>query len=759
MLEYLRMPRLPASRRLSVWTAVLVSVAIAQCASAASTGAVKSQAQALEASPANATSANAGARLQEVLVTARRRTETAQTVPMALTVLTPRFLSNIGFKNITSLKEKVPSLDITPDNNTPTEMVLFIRGIGGADAEQLTRDNGVGVYIDGVYEAHGMMLASQLLDVARVEIIRGPAGVLYGRNTIGGAINFISIPPTGRFDFKESLDAGNYGYVRNFASVDLPRVANVSVKLSGLFSHTNGWVKNSGTAGDFGRDNDVGARAAVRWQPTADLTIDYAFDHSNQHGTPDVLQWEYPDYVFGFDFRAPVASRQSSTWRPVNFPQSDWFIGSGNALTVNWSPTQQIKLTSITGYRQFNGGFWNDTAEGFNFAYVQAVTTNYHQFSEELRLTGSTLRSQLHYVLGLFYFKEGGLQLNYLDNNFAAQTVVPYVPPTLADVNLDCYCWARNYSKAVYADATWRLPVFQRRLSIEVGGRDSWDWRAAQRHRPYAAPFPTDDSNEIGYSSFDPAYTIDFRLSSRAHVYAKRAQAYEAGGFDSFNNDVLKPYNPEHVVSYEVGLKSEPLPHRVLFNIDVFDESYTDLQEIFYDPNYAGGAQVTVNAGDAKSKGVESDIEVVPFDGFLLQLHLSHLETTQTTTNPFTFVTLTSDLYNAPRWKGNLSVDYTIGRFRSGTLSAFVDYSYNGPQLDNQEPPDDVLPYRPGYSLLDGRLTFSDIQLGEGSLDVSLWGTNLTDKAYQTYHAFGSVQWGWPRTYGANLTYRFSAGE
>lgn len=147
-------------------------------------------------SAANA-SPSASGTIAEVVVTARRREEVAQDVPLSLVAVDLPTLTNIGFTALPDLKEQVSAIDITPDNNTPDELLVFIRGIGGTDAEQLSRDNDVGVYLDDVYVGHGMMLATELLDIARVEVLPGPQGVLYGRNTIGGAVKFVSQKPTG----------------------------------------------------------------------------------------------------------------------------------------------------------------------------------------------------------------------------------------------------------------------------------------------------------------------------------------------------------------------------------------------------------------------------------------------------------------------------------------------------------------------------------------------------------------------------------
>lgn len=695
--------------------------------------------------------------LQEIIVTARKREENAQDVPLSLTVLDAAALAKIGFINITDLRDRVPALDVTPDNNSPSEMVIFIRGIGGTDDEQLTRDNGVGVYLDDVYVGHGMMLASELADTERIEILPGPQGTLYGRNTVGGAVKFISAKPTGEFDIKESLDAGNFGYVHEVANVDMPKVAQVSVKLSALYSHSDGWVTNTGAAGDFGRKDATGFRGAMRWQPADELTFDYVYDYGHSHGTPNYLQYQYNLNLYGYNIQPVSPNRQEQSWRPENLPEDDRFTGSGHAVTAVWNISQQLSLKSITAYRKFDSGYFADSTEGFDLAFVQAITTTQHQFSQELLLTGNTADSAVSYHLGLFYFRESGLQYFSQTNDFAAlSAAVPYVPPTLADMNLNCVCAARNSSKAVYGQVTWTLPILDHRLSIDVGGRESSDTRGVTRHRPFSvAPLPVDDSAEASYSSFDPAITIDYKVTQTAHIYAKVAKAYQAGGFDAFNNDFAHPFGPEHVTNYEVGWKSELLQRRLLLNVDAFKEKYRNIQEIFFDPNYSanGGAQLTVNAGSAQIKGGEAQIELLPVEALHLSAQIVYLDTKGTVTDPFFFITTTGPLSNSPKWKTDLSAEYTLARFRFGQLSGIVEYGYNAKQLPIGET--GIVDYRPAYWLLDARVSLSDIDVRNGKLVVSAWGKNLRDAQYETYHAFQGVQFGQPRSYGVNVTYKY----
>jgi len=691
-------------------------------------------------------SVEARSALEEIVVTAQRREERAQDVPLAITALDSAALSRIGFTNLSDLMENVPSLAITPYPNSSSSLVVFMRGVGQIDAVQIARDPGVGIYADDVYLARGTALTADLGDIERVEVLRGPQGTLYGRNTIGGAVKFISAKPTGQFGFKETLDFGNFGYVRSLTNINLPEVAGVSAKLGYLRSDTDGWVDNPGSSRDFGQKRQEGIRAALRWRPADSLLVDYVYDHSDQDG---VSMYEQRQYLFPlFPFVYPLQpDRVDHSWRPVDLPIEDDFTASGHALTIEWTLGASTSLKSISAYRELDTDQLHDTTEAFNLPAVNRHNASQHQFSQELLLSGATSSPAIQYHLGGFYFTETGHQQEQsLANPFGLAFAFPYVPPTLADLGPPIASSATNESIGIYADVSWVPGILDDRLTLNAGGRYSTDSRDAER----AGSEPADTD----YSRFDPSVTVDYRWTDDLHTYARYATAYRAGGFNLLNSN-LSPFDPEKLTSYELGLKSQWIDKRMRLNLAAFWQTYEDMQLDFIDP--ATQQVYTLNAGKAKFDGVEGEFEFLPIDALRISADVTYMDARQSgeIVNPFTQTpVLGTSLPNAPEWKYNAAVEYFFPQLSIGTVSLMAGYSFRDEETSNGGPGSAGDP-RPSYHLINARLALTGVTIGRGRLSLALWGNNLEDNDYQYYHNFGAAILGQPRSYGINMVYDY----
>src|SRR6185437_14051177 len=331
--------------------------------------------------------------LEEIVVTAQKYSQKLQATPLSITAFGAADLQKMGFTNFSDLTNKVPSLAITPYAFAGSILEVFIRGVGQSDVVNISRDPGVGIYLDDLYLARSTALTTDLGDLDRVEVLRGPQGTLYGRNTIGGAIKFVTAAPTGKFDAKESIDAGNFGYVRSLTSIDLPDYAGLSLKAAFVKSDIDGWVRNPGAGGDFDAKDDEGYRLALRWRPRDDLTVDYVFDYATQHGTPGYLQrgYDYPpqDYPGLVDTSPLQPNRVSQSWRPVDLALKDDYKTYGHALTVTWDATDDITVKSVTAFRESDSNFTLDTAEAFNIPQIEYYVLAERQLSQELILSGA----------------------------------------------------------------------------------------------------------------------------------------------------------------------------------------------------------------------------------------------------------------------------------------------------------------------------------------------------------------------------------
>ena len=678
-------------------------------------------------------------------MTAQRREERAQDVPLAITAFDAEALSRIGFTNLSDLMENVPSLAITPYPNASSSLVVFMRGVGQIDAVQIARDPGVGIYADDVYLARGSALTADLGDIERVEVLRGPQGTLYGRNTIGGAVKFISAKPTGKFGIKETLDVGNFGYVRSLTNLNLPEMAGVSAKLTYLRSDTEGYVDNPGSSRDFGEKRQQGARVALRWRPADAWVLDYVYDYSDQDG---VSLYEQRQYLFPlFPFAFPLQpKRVDRAWRTVDLPIEDDFTASGHALTVAWELSPDVSLKSITAYRELDVNQLHDTVEAFNLPAVNRHDAGQHQFSQELLLSGALNAAAIQYHLGGFYFTETGRQQEQsLANPFGMAFVSPYVPPTLADLGPAVASSAENESIGIYADVSW-TPRTLDAFTLNAGGRYSRDTRDAERVGSPAA--------DTDYSRFDPSFTVDYRWTDELHTYARYATAYRAGGFNLLNSN-LSPFEPEKLTSYELGLKAQWLDRRLRTNLAAFWQTYEDMQLDFIDP--ATQQVYTLNAGEATFDGVEGEFEFLPTDALRLSADVTYMYARQSgeIINPFTQTPVFgTSLPNAPKWKYNANIQYTFPPSSVGTFSMLVGYSFRDEETSNGGPGSAGDP-RPSYDLVNARLALSDISLGRGRLSLALWGNNLADDEYQYYHTFGAAIIGQPRSYGINMVYNY----
>ncbi len=254
---------------------------------------------------------NAMAQLEEVIVTAQKRVQSLQDVPIAISAFDSEQIQSMGLIDAKDIGMASPYLQMPAYPFSSNNLALFIRGIGNADSIVITKDPTVGLYYDGVYAARSTGMLADLADLERVEILRGPQGTLYGRNTTAGAINFINAKPTGEFGFKQSLSVGNYDSWRSVSHLNLPDASGFKAKLTAAFSDRDGWVQNEGANevpgyeyNDYYKQENEGYRAALRFDGVEKLLVDYSYDYSDVTSTPGYFQYGGPTGGF------------TAAWRP-----------------------------------------------------------------------------------------------------------------------------------------------------------------------------------------------------------------------------------------------------------------------------------------------------------------------------------------------------------------------------------------------------------------------------------------------------------
>jgi len=700
--------------------------------------------------------------IQEVVVTAQKREENLQTTPIAISAMSSDDIEKMGITDFNGVAKASPSIHFTtyPSSNMLT---LYMRGQGINDPMQVTADGAVGLYQDGFYVGRPLGAIFELADLERVEVLRGPQGTLYGRNTTGGAVNLISKKPTGEFGFKQSFSFGTRNLFRSQTVIDLPEWHNVSTKLTVLKSSEDGYVKNAGSSHDYGESGQLSGRFALNWRALDNLSVDYFMETGALDSTPGYVQnaaVQRSGTVAGYTH---ADHPRGSTYRPVDLPESTSRF-ENHGLTVTWDISDTLSFKSLTGYRELKFDGYQDYAEALGTAVsTNANTTldlvNDYTFSQEFQLIGSAFDDSIRYVSGLYYFRDSVSHYEDFFTGLLATPAYTSFSQKLRDVS------AEAKSLAAYGQVTWTPDILEHKLDLTLGLRFTRDDRSADRDLVSIASGPMfpggpfvrselGENNDQRFSRFNPAATVNYNWNDDLSTYLKVSTGYRAGGsseaapFGSFD----LTYGPEKVTALEAGLKSYWLDRRVRINGAVFQNKLTDMQMLISTDPVDSSVVQGFNAGKATMQGVELEVLVQPVADFSMGLNYAYLHTkfdsvkapagsifdnTFNPASPYAAGGEIRDLFvvpNAPRHSLNLSADYTFAHFDNSTLAAHLDYRWQSRMftsaLGGSGVPDKVSVSVPSYGLLNGRLTWA-VELPRGDrARISLWGENLTNEEY-----------------------------
>lgn len=741
---------------------------------------------------------NAIAQLEEVIVTAQKRVASLQDTPIAISAFTSENIEAMRLIDAKDVGAVSPYLQMPAYPNATNNVALFIRGIGNADSIVLTKDPTVGLYYDGVYAARSTGLLADLSDLERVEILRGPQGTLYGRNTMAGAINFINAKPTGEFGFKQNLSAGDYGSWRSVSHLNLPEASGFAAKLTAAFSDRDGWVENEGpneVAGyeyaDYYKKETEGYRAALRFDGIDKLLVDYSYDYSDITSSAPYFQYGGP---VGGVTRAfvPITNsfpeRLKNTRTPTGGGQFAYYLPesktevNGHNLTASFEINDDLTFRSITGYRDFDDDISQNFAQSFGDAGSLEVhtKTNQDQWSQELQLIGSAER--LEYVGGLYYFNENGDQQErqFLDRAsvdelgiyaFDFVTMMPcsdgtrpgpictdFVNATLPNylgeykVSTDVESWAG------YGQATYTPDVLNDQLDLTLGLRYTDDQREASRSNDgwYAnsyAPGRTDSSKD----RFDYTAIADYNWTDQVSTYLKTSTGFRSGGSSRNGVDFNVPFDSEDLTAYELGWKSEWLDQRVRLNGATYYQQISDIiLDYLPDPVLNPQLVESFNSGDADVWGLEIDLEAAITDQFLVGLSYAYLNYDFSNVDfpDGTDHTDTTELVWAPENAYTLSADYTLP-VSIGEVRFHLDYAWQDDQfaLANTEFGKVEIA---DYGLLNARISLAEVEMGGHNWQVALWGRNLTDEDSANY-LIGSTASTYlaPTMWGADVIFEF----
>jgi iron complex outermembrane receptor protein len=583
------------------------------------------------ATPADAPAADSG-QIADIVVTALKRETNLQKTPIAISVVSPEVIADRHVQSLMDLADgAVPSLRIATFEARQSALTVGIRGIVPFDANQTARDQGVGVYIDGVYLGRQQGLNAALFDVERIEVLRGPQGTLFGRNTEGGALSIVTKGPTGEFGGRVSGGVGNYGSYDGQLHLNLPSFANISLKIDGVIQHQDPTTKDP-LAGQIGWNayDRKGGRISARWEPFDGFTADFSFDKAQDDNTPfysQLVSFNPLGYtvVSIADQNARLAAHLSAL--PANTASNKYIsalsplvgvhpdrqdvadVGvpqqysvdktSGESATLKYKLAPWMELRSITAWRKVSTNQWDNSGGPERTQFVPngkfsrySLSDLYQsQFSQELQAVGSV--PQLDYAVGLYYFAEQARESaatptsNQWNADGTAYTILPsQVFGTIGSGNqgwdynsrfLARASFAKAKSYSAYGQATY-TPDFAPALHLTAGGRYTKDKRDGVLY--LVSGVPTNYILKYDRSRFDPMVTLAYDLTSDVNLYAKYATGFRAGGANDRSSN-FQAFGPEAVKSYEIGAKMDLLDHKVRLNLAGFIMDRTGTQTDF----------------------------------------------------------------------------------------------------------------------------------------------------------------------------------
>jgi iron complex outermembrane recepter protein len=668
------------------------------------------------AAPAAETAEGDG--LNEIIVTAQKREENLQAIPIAISVLGGADLENRHVQSLVDLGDgAIPSLRIAPFFSRPGALIVNVRGVGVlSDSNQPARDQGVGIYVDGVYLGRPQALGAALFEVANIEVLKGPQGTLFGRNTEGGAVNITTVRPRGEFRLDATAGVGNYGSYNGVVHLDLPSFGNVSVKLDGIVTRRDGFVKNP-LAGqsDFNSFDRRGIHVEALWKATPEFTVDLSYDNGYDATTTLYQQLVGAPFAVPASTNDPaIAAYVVAAAAPIQPNRVDVSpIGAieqpsvgktqGGRLNLEWQVLPNLQLKSITAYRELTQSQYDNAGVAASFVTRPAATfTNasfqryslaffrQNQLSEELQAVGEF--DHVKFALGALYYEErvqDSAQAPFVAAfTDAAGSAFTTNIGAIATAVVQRASYVKTTSIGAYGQGTYTPPVLDDIFHLTLGARWTRDRKqgslftingalpAGINGNP-AAAIPLNYSQ----SRVDPLVNLSVDATRDIHLYGKWSTGYKSGGANSRSLSYAS-FNPETVSMFEVGAKTEFWDHKARLNVAGYVGTYKNIQLDFsgqYE-DFINGVRVvttrtttdTVNApGTGRLKGVEAELTLAPTRGLTLTGSFAYNSVTiPDTVNPFKQTingvavnVLTSQrIYQVytPEYSASASIDYEV---------------------------------------------------------------------------------------------------
>ncbi len=678
--------------------------------------------------------------LKPIIVTAQRREENLQDVPVSITAMNSKEIKNRGIDRVFDLQNSVPNFFLG-DGTFNRRASSSIRGIAGA-----TRAPGVekraNYYLDDVYMGRSIAIDMDLFDLERLEILKGPQGTLYGKNTVSGAINLTTRKPVNRWETTISVDAGNLNYLNSSVVINAPLTDNnLFARFSGKLMRRDGFVTNLYNNKDMNGQNILTGRFQIRYLPSPNFDINLSFSalRDRRDRRTAGIALEGPGYA-----AAPDPREVSHDL--TEFEHRDIF---GSALNMVYNFSNNYSLKSITAYRKIKD--WGNLDQDLSpelFYYNTIDTSEDAHFTQEIRLS-SPLYEHFNFVAGIFYFYQKS------DQTFDVKQSPNGVLPNFDLVSSGP---VKSNSLAGYFHSNFNLI---NKLSLFGGIRYTYEYKSINWNQSFNYPFLINLQNytdKYKKGIFSPQIGLQYKPQDQLMFYGKTTWGYKSGGWGNHTVTSLEylKLEPEYAVSYEIGVKLTAFNEKLSFNSAIFLSKYDNFQTEVWQNIGGFTTPVYTNAAKVTSKGFEMELITSPLKNLSLYGSFGYVDATYDEFNSAPGYDYTGNkLELAPETEYNFSIEYKLPVINIGTFSIRSDFIHKDDYYFDASNTLDFL--IKGYDLIDGKIGYESVN---GSLGIFLWGKNLSDELYMLTRAevpdpLKYAWYGMPRTFGIQATYSF----
>ena len=706
---------------------------------------------------------NSDVAIAEVIVEARRRVENLQQVPVAVTALDSDEIEVRSIQSTEDLNARVPGVAVNGGN-------FFGRATG---AFRVRGVPGVAFYVDGVVRSAAEGLLMNVVDVERVEVLRGPQGTTFGKNAIGGAVQYITQRPREQTTANFKTTLGSLSRKDLTATLDLPLGPTLFSKLAAATLNRDGYIDSTTSGGALGDQEDQVARFDLLWRPSerfeALLIAEYIEQNSN--GTPATV-WALnpvcPGDAVPQNFVGSIPN-SLCIYDAVGAPARDeWLYGArkewktaasaglgnsysslGGVIQLDWRLSDRVQLKSISGYRELEA-FRDHDFDGTPIMFYQAFSAALRdETSQELQVLYSD--SRLSGTTGLYYYADEywSTRQNWVANELRFEPYLSlrnalgggfagYVPPIINSLMLN-----RSEGWAIFSEWTYRLTG---KWSLSAGARYNHDDISQATYTPaYVLPerccLPTRSARSAGpaipgqsgsatFTEVSPRFSVQYQWNPEIMTYYTYSQGFSAGGFTGgeiffLPNGGFGSYGPETLTNHEIGVRTDLFDRRLRLNATAFSGEYDDIQ-INEELQQTPGFLLTTNAGEARIEGVEIEGALTPNRHLSLDFSASWLDAAYTQIGNARNLRLDTPLAYAPEFSYSVGVQFEWSILGGAGLTARADYVwqdnvYSAPDINTRT-------RQPAYGVANARLAFRDVS---GRWEVSLAGTNVLNQFYR----------------------------